>query len=80
MVRHGQDPAAVVLCRALDSLAQLGAAWQGVRKAKDGPGDHEVYGFLTTMPNAVVVPIHEKAMPVTLTTPEEIETWLRAPW
>jgi putative SOS response-associated peptidase YedK len=24
--------------------------------------------------------IHPKAMPVILTEPEEIETWMRAPW
>jgi putative SOS response-associated peptidase YedK len=29
------------------------------------------YGFLTTAPNAVVEPIHPKAMPVMLTTDEE---------
>jgi putative SOS response-associated peptidase YedK len=32
-----------------------------------------VYGFLTTDPNAVVAPIHPKAMPVILTTAEEHE-------
>ena len=42
--------------------------------------DWQVYAFLTTSPNAVVAPIHEKAMPVILKTPEEIETWLTAPW
>jgi hypothetical protein len=30
------------------------------------PGPHQVYGFLTTSPNAVVEPIHPKAMPVIL--------------
>jgi putative SOS response-associated peptidase YedK len=35
------------------------------------PGPHLVYGFLTTAPNAVVEPIHPKAMPVILTTDEE---------
>ncbi|TIU00760.1 MAG: SOS response-associated peptidase, partial [Mesorhizobium sp.] len=55
-------------------------SWHGVRGVKDGPGDHEVYGFLTTKPNALIEPIHEKAMPVILTTQEEIETWLTAPW
>ncbi|MDF2811631.1 MAG: hypothetical protein K0S56_2662, partial [Microvirga sp.] len=40
----------------------------------------DVYGFLTTEPNAVVAPIHPKAMPVILTTAEEREVWLRAPW
>lgn len=32
------------------------------------PGPHLVYGFLTTTPNAVVAPIHPKAMLVILTT------------
>ena len=61
-------------------FAGLWTRWQGVRKVKDGRGDHEVYGFLTTKPNALIAPIHEKAMPVILTTREEVETWLTAPW
>src|ERR1700722_1622357 len=32
-------------------------------KSKPIPGPHNVYGFLTTAPNAVVEPIHSKAMP-----------------
>jgi putative SOS response-associated peptidase YedK len=36
--------------------------------------------FLTTAPNAVVEPIHPKAMPVILTTPEEYDVWICAPW
>ena len=35
-------------------------------------------GSLTTAPNAVVEPIHPKAMPVILTTDEEREIWMRA--
>jgi putative SOS response-associated peptidase YedK len=37
-------------------------------------------GFLTTAPNAVVAPIHSKAMPVILTTAVEFDVWIRAPW
>ena len=61
-------------------FAGIWTRWHGVRKVKDGPGDFELFGFLTTEPNAVVKPIHPKAMPVILTTAEEIDVWLSAPW
>ena len=51
-----------------------------IRKKTEGPVTIDVYGFLTTEPNNVVKPIHFKAMPVLLTTQEETETWLTAPW
>jgi putative SOS response-associated peptidase YedK len=48
-------------------------------KSKPVPGPHLVYGFLTTTLNAVVEPIHPKAMPVILTTDEERDVWMGAP-
>jgi putative SOS response-associated peptidase YedK len=51
-----------------------------VRGPKSAPieGEHKLFGFLTTEPNAVVAPIHPKAMPVILTTTEEVDLWLSA--
>jgi putative SOS response-associated peptidase YedK len=51
-----------------------------VRGTKADPveGEHLLYLFLTCAPNSVVEPIHPKAVPVILMTPEEYETWLTA--
>ncbi len=38
-----------------------------------------IFAFLTTEPNAGVGAIHPEAMPVILTTPAEVETWMTAP-
>lgn len=54
--------------------------WTSTRKMKEGEVTTDLYGFLTCEPNAEVGAIHPKAMPVILTTTEEIETWLAAPW
>jgi putative SOS response-associated peptidase YedK len=53
--------------------------WRSIRKVKEGEIETDLFGFLTTAPNAEVGAIHPKAMPVILTTQDEIETWLTAP-
>jgi len=61
---------------------QAPQVWTGDRGSAKSPrpGTHQLYAFLTSEPNAVVRPIHPKAMPVILTTDEEIDVWLSAPW
>lgn len=51
-----------------------------VRKIKAGLETCDLYGFLTTEANTEVGAVHNKAMPVILTTPAEAEMWLTAPW
>jgi putative SOS response-associated peptidase YedK len=66
--------------RPLSAFAGLWTSWHGVRGPKSAPveGRHELFGFLTTEANAVVAPIHPKAMPVILTTFAEADQWLDA--
>ena len=54
--------------------------WTSTRKVKDGETTDDLFGFLTTSPNADVAPIHPKAMPVILTDADKWEIWLAAPW
>lgn len=54
--------------------------WTSVRKVKEGEVTADLFGFLTTGPNAEVGAVHPKAMPVILTTAEEMKVWMRAPW
>ena len=65
--------------RPLAVFAGMWTNWTSVRKVKEGETTNDLFGFLTTDPNDVVAPIHAKAMPVVLTKPDEIETWLTAP-
>lgn len=63
-------------------FAGLWTRWHGTRGPKSRPvdGEHELFGFLTCPANGVVAPVHPQAMPVILTTAEERDTWLEAPW
>jgi putative SOS response-associated peptidase YedK len=65
--------------RPLAVFAGLWTNWTSVRKVKEGETTNDLFAFLTTEPNNVVAPIHPKAMPVILTEPGQIETWLSAP-
>lgn len=65
--------------RPLAFFAGVWTRWTSVRKVKEGETTNDLFAFLTTEPNAVVAPIHPKAMPVILTTRAEIDFWLTAP-
>jgi len=66
--------------RPLFAFAGIWCTWTGTRGTKKSPveGKHQLYGFLTTDANAVVKPIHSKAMPVILTG-KACDAWLAAP-
>src|SRR6202043_2762901 len=65
--------------RPLACFAGIWTNWTSVRKVKEGETTNNLYAFLTTEPNTEVGAIHPKAMPVILTTPEEVETWMTGP-
>jgi putative SOS response-associated peptidase YedK len=60
-------------------FAGIWRTWDGDRGPKSKPvsGPHLLFSFLTTEPNAVVAPIHPKAMPV-IVAPEDAGAWLTA--
>jgi putative SOS response-associated peptidase YedK len=66
--------------RPLLAFAGIWTNWTCVRKSKEGEITADVFGFLTCQPNAEVGKVHPKAMPVILTTVEEYDVWMRAPW
>ena len=70
--------------RPLFAFAGIWRPWTGVRGTKaENPdreeAEHRLFSFLTCDANGIVGPVHPKAMPVLLTTPEEWRTWLEAP-
>lgn len=71
--------AACVRPRPLACFAGMWTPWTSVRKVREGETTNDIYAFLTTEPNAEVGAIHPKAMPVILTTAEEVDTWMTAP-
>src|SRR5277367_502094 len=70
---------AIDATRPLAFFAGIWTRWTSVRKVREGETTNDLFAFLTTDPNKLVKPIHAKAMPVILTKPDELETWLTAP-
>ena len=66
--------------RPLFFFAGIWRSWRGTRGTKANPveGNHMLFSFLTTEPNAEVGVVHEKAMPVLLLTEDQRETWMTA--
>ena len=62
--------------RPLFWFAGLWRPWSGERKGESG--EHRLFAFVTTQANAVVAPIHAKAMPVILASQDDCTTWLQA--
>ena len=62
--------------RPLMVFAGIWTTWTSVRKAREGEVTVDCFGFLTTEANATVGAIHPKAMPVILTTPEDMDVWM----
>lgn len=60
-------------------LACFASIWTNWTSVKKGETINDLYAFLTTEPNAEIGAIHPKVMPVILTSPVEVETWMTAP-
>ena len=51
--------------RPLAFFAGVWTRWTSVRKVREGETTNDLFGFLTTEPNAIVGAVHAKAMPET---------------
>jgi putative SOS response-associated peptidase YedK len=73
-----------VIDREIAFFAGIWRPWRGERLAEQAgkkrrareERDWELFAFLTTEPNELIRPIHEKAMPVILTDADECREWL----
>lgn len=64
--------------RPLAFFAGIWTRWTSVRKVREGETTNDLFGFLTTEPNAEVGASHPRAMPVVLTGPDDLATWMTA--
>lgn len=60
-------------------FAGIWTEWTSVRTLKEGETTNDLFAFLTVEPNSVVAPVHPKAMPVILRSPDAVTHWLTAP-
>ena len=65
--------------RPLACFAGIWTNWTSVRKVKEARLTTTSSLFLRRSRTPRSAPIHPKAMPVILTTPDEVETWMTAP-
>ena len=65
--------------RPLAFFAGIWTRWTSVRKVKEGETTNDIFGFLTTEPNALVATYHPKAMSLILTNMEEADLWMTSP-
>ena len=65
--------------RPLAFFAGIWTRWTSVREVKEGQTTNDLFAFLTCEPNKLVGAIHPKAMPVILTTRQEVDLWMTAP-
>ncbi|UGV24674.1 SOS response-associated peptidase [Rhodopseudomonas boonkerdii] len=66
--------------RPLACFAGLWTNWTSVRIIKEGETTNDLFAFLTTDANAEVFAVHPKATPAIMTTTEEVDVWMNAPW